>query len=392
MLMRISKTFENDMIDYLKWRGDVKISPDNPVNEVDYLIMARLSYFPYHQIALAPRESIKSFCKKMAEVRRNYYNIYGDTRLVKELINSTRFNKLIVSDCVTRNDRATEKQFGAITIHLPNNELCVSYLGTDASLVGWKEDFNMTFMPTIPSQELALEYLERIAKKYPTHKLRVCGHSKGGNIAVFAALSISTQVQKRIIDVVNFDGPGFIPDFVKVKFHRSAEMLQKVHNYIPQDSMFGRLLEQDGDRTVVFSRENGLYQHDVYSWQVCGPIITRAEKIADSSEIFNQTIIDFLKNRDLKDRKTFVDTVYDILCSTDFDSMDDIRDSWFRKLPNLVKSYRQVKPEDRDVLTGVVKQIAGLYIDSRRRYTKEQKPTKNPLRRRIRRKRRTTKK
>lgn len=386
--MRVQKRFSEDLLDYLKWRGDVKISDEYPINEVDYLIMARISYLPFNRIALAPRESVKSFTDKMLNIRRNYFNQPNDYYLIEALNKSDRFLKIITTDYVNRNDRKVENQFGAVTIHLPNNELCISYIGTDATLVGWKEDFNMTFMPTIPAQQQALEYLERIAEKYPSHKIRICGHSKGGNVGVFAALSANTELQKRIISVVNFDGPGFIPDFVNVKFHRSAEMLAKIHNYIPQGSMIGRLLQQDGDTNISFSREEGLWQHDVYSWQIDGPKIVRSAKTADSSEIFNSTVINILKSRTLEERKSFVDAVYDIICRADFSTMDSLRGTWFKKLPALIKSYREVKPEDRELIGSVVKQIISTYSGTKKEYFSKQKPAKkttkngrNPLKR-----------
>ena len=135
--MRVQKRFSEDLLDYLKWRGDVKISDEYPINEVDYLVMARISYLPFDRIALAPRESVKSFSDKMLNVRRNYFNQPNDYLLVTLLNQSPRYLRIITSDYVNHNDSKVENQFGAVTIHLPNNELCISYIGTDATLVGW---------------------------------------------------------------------------------------------------------------------------------------------------------------------------------------------------------------------------------------------------------------
>lgn len=387
--MKYQNRFTDDMLDYLKWRGDVAFSDAQPINEIDYLIFARFSYLPFNQIALAPRESVKSFSEKMLAVRRNYFNQPNDRTLVEMIHKSKRFIDLTTTDYIRNNDKEVEKQFGAVTIHLPNDELLISYIGTDATLVGWKEDFNMMFTPTIPSQEQAANYLERIASKYPNKKLRLCGHSKGGNVAVFSALSASTDIQKRIIDVINFDGPGFIPDFVEAKFHRNAEILAKIHQFIPQGSIIGRCLQQEnGDRTIVHSRELGLYQHDIYSWEVEGTKFVRAPHTAASSEIFNQTVIDILKTRSLEERKAFVNTVYDIICAADFTSMDQLRSSWYKKLPSLIKNYREVKPEDRDLIISVVKQTISVYSDTKKEILGKQKPAKkvtktkrNPIKR-----------
>ena len=125
--MKYQNRFTDDMIDYLKWRGDVTFSDAQPINEVDYLIFARFSYLPFNQIALAPRESVKSFSEKMLAVRRNYFNQPNDRTLVEMIQKSKRFINLITTDYIRNNDKEVEKQFGAVTVHLPNDELLISY-------------------------------------------------------------------------------------------------------------------------------------------------------------------------------------------------------------------------------------------------------------------------
>jgi hypothetical protein len=132
----------------------------------------------------------------------------------------------------------------------------------------------------------------------------------------------------------------------------------------------------------------GLYQHDIYSWEVEGTKFVRAPHTAASSEIFNQTVIDILKTRSLEERKAFVNTVYDIICAADFTSMDQLRSSWYKKLPSLIKNYREVKPEDRDLIISVVKQTISVYSDTKKEILGKQKPAKkvtktkrNPIKR-----------
>ena len=161
-----------------------------------------------------------------------------------------------------------EKQFSAITIIMPDNTLYVSFRGTDNTIVGWKEDFNMSFKSHIASQISAKEYLNMIAELYPNKKIRVGGHSKGGNIAVYSAIFATPQIRDRIINVYNNDGPGFCEDILETQEYQ--EMINKVHTYIPQSSIIGRLMNHKEKYTIIESTQKGIMQHDLYSWQILG--------------------------------------------------------------------------------------------------------------------------
>ena len=152
--------------DYLLWRGDIKLSEEHPFNEVDSLILARLSYLPFDKVDIKEKETIKELSKRLINLDEKDFLYNGDKELAIFVGKSSRFNNLLVTDFVKIDDKETEKQFGAITVHLPNDELYVSYLGTDKTINGWKEDFNMAFMDNVPCQISGLEYLESISKKY----------------------------------------------------------------------------------------------------------------------------------------------------------------------------------------------------------------------------------
>lgn len=173
--------------DYLDWRGDVPLSSMG-LNEIDNMILSRFSYLPFPKIELDDNEKIGSIMAKFRRLKDTDYNIAGDIPLSKKLRKSMRFRKLIVSDYCSVVDNEVEKQFAAICVHLPNDELYISYCGTDNTLVGWKEDFNLSFMSHIPAQIEGVNYLKMIAQKYPNAKIHIGGHSKGGNVAVYSAV------------------------------------------------------------------------------------------------------------------------------------------------------------------------------------------------------------
>ena len=142
----------------------------------------------------------------------------------------------------------------------------ISFMGTDMTIYGWKEDFNMAFMENVPCQILGKKYLEDISKKYHNKKIRIGGHSKGGNVAVYSAITSSEKVKKRIVKVYNYDGPGFNKNIIDK--YETDDILEKIETYIPQDSIIGRLLNHKEKKTIIQSIEKGILQHDIYSWQV----------------------------------------------------------------------------------------------------------------------------
>ena len=128
--------------DYIRWRGDLPINSSFPFNEIDSMIMARFSYLLFEQISMDKIETIESLSLKLDKFENDEFRYNGDKELITELGRSIRFKNLKVTDFVRNNELENEKQFSAIVIHLPKNEIYVSYIGTDATLYGWKEDYS----------------------------------------------------------------------------------------------------------------------------------------------------------------------------------------------------------------------------------------------------------
>ena len=184
------------------------------------------------------------------------------------LANSVRFGNLYISDFINKKDVEQEKQFSAITVHLPNDYIYVAFRGTDNTIVGWREDLNMCFSDTVPSQIDAVNYLNSIAKKYDNENLKIFvgGHSKGGNLAIYAAAFCDLKFQEKIVTVYNNDGPGFSENIVDTEEYR--RILPKIQTFMPQTSIIGRLLNHKEKIIILESTQTGIMQHDLYSWQV----------------------------------------------------------------------------------------------------------------------------
>ena len=343
--------------DYLIWRGDVPIGNGTEFNEVDSMILARFSYLIFDRINLKEKETIESISKKMKKFKNEEFNYNGDKDLITNLGESLRFKDMIVTDYVKNNDRETEKQFSAITIHISDDEMYLSFLGTDKTILGWKEDFNMSFMKNVPAQIAGLEYVKKISEKYPNKRLRIGGHSKGGNVAVYSAIESPEEIQKRIIKVYNYDGPGF--DKSVIEDNKNDNIINKIRTYIPQDSIIGRILEHEEKYEIVESIEKGIYQHDIYSWQVLGCKMIKLDRVTNSSEVINYAIRKWLKTTTPKQRKIFIDGLFDIFYSTEANTFGEIN---IRNIPTIIRTYREISEEDRKTIMEMIKLFGKAYF------------------------------
>jgi len=191
-------------LDYIRWRGDLTFTQDPP-NPVDALVFSALVYIRYGG-RVESQPTVPISLKEAAEdffAGDNYealVRVKNDLTLLRLAANSVRFGSARL--CMYQDQLIPEQetQFAAITFLLDDGSMFLAFRGTDSTLVGWKEDFNMTFQQTIPAQRLAVRYTLAVAQEYVA-PMRLGGHSKGGNLAVFAAARSSPMVQQRILQV-----------------------------------------------------------------------------------------------------------------------------------------------------------------------------------------------
>lgn len=346
---------------YLEWRGDVPITRETPLNEVDSMILARFSYLLFNRIEMKEEETIKSISIKMKHFKNEEFLYNGDKQLITNLGLSRRFRDMIVTDYVENNQKETEKQFRGITIHTGKDEIYISFIGTDQSIYGWKEDFNMAFMENVPCQIEGQAYLEEIAKKYPEYKIRIGGHSKGGNVAIYSAVTASKEIQKRIIKVYNYDGPGFSKQFVDS--HNGNSIINKINTYFPQDSVIGRIMNHEEKCLVALSTEKGIYQHDIFSWQVMGTDLIFSPALTSSSEAMNKTISNWLENTTVEQRKMYIDTIFDLFYSTEARTFGEMSRNMTTNLPIIYKKYEEISAEDKRMAIDMTKLFAKTYFE-----------------------------
>lgn len=314
-----------DLFDYLQWRGDLTFTQDPP-NDVDALIFSALSYLSFGgsvaerpDIPVSLQDASEEFFK-LTDVN-DRCRAKADLSLLMAASETRRFG---ITQLIRYQDTLIpeeETQFAAVTFLLDDGSAFLAFRGTDYSLTGWKEDFNMSFQETIPAQRLALRYVTQIAGEYLL-PLRLGGHSKGGNLAVFAAVKANPEIQKRIMAVYNHDGPGFTEYLMNDPAYR--DMVPRIHTFVPQSSVIGMLLEHEEPYTVIKSKQLGLLQHELYSWEVIGKSFVPMEEITADSHFLNQTIKTWLADMSISERNEVVDTVFELLSVGDVDNVLEI--------------------------------------------------------------------
>lgn len=314
-----------NIFDYIKWRGDLTFTQDPP-NSVDALIFSALSYICYGGRAEAEPEKplpLKEAAEEYfaLEDYESRCRVKNDLELLHLAAASARFGNSEI--CMYREEFVPEQetQFAAMTFLLDDGSMFLAFRGTDYSLVGWKEDFNMTFQQTIPAQRLALQYTRDVSLEF-IRPMRLGGHSKGGNLAVFAAARSSPSFQKRILAVYNNDGPGFTQYLMGDPGYLA--MVPRIKTYIPQSSVIGMLLEHEEPYTVIRSKTVGLLQHDPYSWEVLGRDFIPVQEITESSQFVDATIKTWFADMTNQERNQLVDVMFTLLGTGGAENVQDI--------------------------------------------------------------------
>lgn len=333
-----------NMLSYLKAYGSCTFRT-LPFNEVDAALLSQIVYLPMKKY-FDERDTYT--IREMAENLKGIpadkvYEFMLRPRLktLKKTAASHRFLKARLTYFAYDTDIHFEKQFCAFTCVLGDFAV-ITYRGTDLTLAGWKEDFNMAFQCPIPAQVDAVNYLNAtaLALKRP---LYVCGHSKGGNLAVYASLHAKPEAVALIQGVYSLDGPGLWGEDAKKLSARQNQ--PPIYNLLPQKTLVGILFQQPEPYQVVRSRSFSLLQHDPYRWQVEGPRFRQAKNLSLTSQLMDDSLDQWLISLSEKDRELFVETLYNIVSAPKRDTLGGIVRGGRRSARQMLSALQDV-PED----------------------------------------------
>ncbi len=343
----------SNLFDYLTWRGDLSFG-NASLTPVDALIFSMLAYLNFDGIVPASpsaepmrlAEAAKAFFARPA-VERKTIDLNHE-RLLRELAASGRFSSLRMLGAKKILNRADGIQFGAISFLLPGQNVFVAFEGTDDTLVGWREDFRMSYECPVPAQLTATEYLREVAAAYPLRRIFVGGHSKGGNLAMFAAVNAGEHLRYRIRAVYNNDGPGFCDSTLASAAY--LELRDRIFTYLPQSSIVAVLLEHDTNYKIVKSSNKGLMQHDGYSWEIEGnDFVYTTERTAFGKR--TEAIVDrFVSATSPERRRRFCEALFGILEASEQDTVSGLLGGKRQSLKNIMSAYADLPDDVRTLL------------------------------------------
>ncbi len=337
-----------DLNDYLEWRGDLKFSA-SPLNVVDTLAFSVISYVRMEEyIPAEPDAEPVRLLNAAARYLKSTVQKSRYAKFLKRMAASARFGSVRLLAAQNEIDAKSGIQFAAFTALLPGQTMLVVFEGTDDTLVGWEEDFRMSYECPVPGQLRAVEYLRAVATAHPLHHIVVCGHSKGGNLAMYAAVKADPAIRNRIREVHNFDGPGFCDNTIYTAEY--AEMRDRIHSFLPESSIVGALLEHSNDHMIVKSSAKGLLQHEPMSWEIKGAdFVYTAERTAFGHE--TEAILNHFNNSLSPERKKlFGKALFSVLASTEQNTISGIATNKVQSARNALRGFTSMDPEVRELL------------------------------------------
>lgn len=363
-----------NIMDYISWRGDLSFE-QSQFNEVDNLILACFSYVNLDGISAVTKQKgiglkklTKEFMKlhMMKELEADKSFIRLAPFMMMEMAKSVRFGKCVVRNYVNDIVTEAEQQFAAMEIVLEDGTSYVSFRGTDDTIIGWKEDFNLS-TGVVPAQKRAIEYLQKISE-HTDGMLRVGGHSKGGNLAIYGSVMCKSAHEK-ILEIYSNDGPGFSREFQELP--ETKEMMPKIIRIIPEYSIIGTLLEHEKEPVIVASSSKGLLQHDGFSWEVQGPALVRRDSLNKTALRFIEILHKWIDGMDTEQKRLLIEDLFATLQASGYENLSEVQSGGLKSLAAMVKRVEKFAPESRGMMQELLTAICGGWLEQLQADTKD---------------------
>lgn len=363
-----------NIMDYISWRGDLSFA-QSEFNEVDNLILACFSYVNLDGILAVTKQKgiglkklTEEFMKlhTMKELEADKSFIRLAPFMMMEMAKSVRFGKCVVRNYVNDIVTEAEQQFAAMEIVLEDGTSYVSFRGTDDTIIGWKEDFNLS-TGVVPAQKRAIEYLQKISE-HTDGMLRVGGHSKGGNLAIYGSVMCKSAHEK-ILEIYSNDGPGFSREFQELP--ETKEMMPKIIRIIPEYSIIGTLLEHEKEPVIVASSSKGLLQHDGFSWEVQGPALVRRDSLNKTALRFIEILHKWIDGMDMEQKRLLIEDLFATLQASGYENLSEVQSGGLKSLAAMVKRVEKFAPESRGMMQELLTAICGGWLEQLQADTKD---------------------
>ena len=374
----------SNIIDYMEWRGDVPLSACG-FNEIDNIILASVTFVDFGGIVppeinaepISFEGSMRAFAHVSEE--RKYLGVLQPSYLLdvaRMASRCPRFKEARLVGYVNEVDEAALKQFSAVTFLLDDGTIYVAFRGTDDTIVGWKEDFTMGFQVPIPAHIRAVEYLEQVAATH-SGAIMLGGHSKGGNIAMWAAANCNDATRGRIVTAYNNDGPGFLPEVIQSD--KFKDMADRIVTFVPQSSVVGMLLDQSPICHIIKSTQIGILQHDPMSWEVKGTKFVYADRRGRGVAQSDEKTKKWLYSMEPAQRQKIMETMFAVVESTGAKTLTDLADAKLKNFSLIMRSLRSWDKETRAMMGQAMITLLGARPSAPERQDDNSTPPSSPL-------------
>lgn len=349
-----------NIIDYVKEWGKYSLN-EKPFNEVDSLVLCQMVYFNYKEFVPGFEESNVPVCIQSIYVHPDRDRILDDywyrennKELFASAAQSRRFGNLKMNYYVNIINEETQTQFSAMTYILEDKNAYIAYRGTDATIVGWKEDLNLAFSKPLHSQQLAVEYMDRVAG-YIGSSFYAGGHSKGGNLAVYAAMNCKPETRDSLLKVFNNDGPGFRPEIRQLGHYEA--IADRMIKFIPRSSLVGTILEDQDDYELIESKGVGMLQHNAYSWKIEEGAFLRSKSMKSGKILRDAALNEWILSLSESEIHSFVDTLYDVVAASEASNVFEFGADWKKCTQSVFEAAKELDETTKKSIAKIIRSL-----------------------------------
>lgn len=353
-----------DLFDYLNWRGDLTFE-HSPFCKIDGIILAQLVYINYTGL-VSPDFKTQIEFPRLWEVLKSARDFTSrcdmgpmvsahTPELLERASKSARFAGLRVCGYSELFDRQKNEQFAAVTFVLPDGQAVISFRGTDDTVVGWRENFNLGYMPEIPSHVQALSYADQACKALKS-KIILAGHSKGGNLALHTAVYSDPKIRKKISAVYDFDGPGFSADFYQKR--EFLEIKDRLIVIYPEQTIVGMIFHRPRHFEVIKSESFAVYQHDPFNWHIIGPDFEKAADICRESKFFHKSLNNWIETMSVEEKEKFISSLFDVIKASEYERFSAITKNGLSASARMIKKLGTMDKDMREAIFNAIHELS----------------------------------
>lgn len=337
---------------------------NQPFTELDILLLTVITYLNYNTIVTDGLDLQKA--SRLTDVpqympqENSMMNTKHRLALLQQAASVKRYKNIKLMGYVNDIDLDVQKQFAAMTYKIDLDTFVIAFRGTDDSIIGWKEDFHMTYMEHVPAQQTAVRYVQKVMQAFPTATFILTGHSKGGNLATYASSQVEPSLQDRIKQIYSFDAPGLNHTIIETEGYQS--IASKIKRYIPQGSIVGMMLETPKQAHIVKSVAiGGIAQHDTFSWQIENEHFILLDTLNPDSIQTDKTLKEWVETVPDDELKDFFDIFFGLILDAQITSIDEFfQPNSIKKVLTIVQNAHALTEQEKEMLNRLTRLLISI--------------------------------